>query len=886
MICRIAYPGGTEGSFGESSHLYYTASGRLARIVDPDSVATDFAYDSLGQLTAIRTPKMNDWLWNTGTTASDVHLINIAYTAGKATQVTLPAVDGVTTANRQTTTLTYASATTTYVDKTGVTGTTSGHARTVTFDAAYRQLTETDAAGLTSSQVWSEKDQKLAATDPAGRMSTTIFDNRDRAITSYGPAPASCFGTDRRPLASCAIKPAEANTSYDEGLNGLNTTWFSNERWAGKPIAFGLGLGGTSGGSLSRNFGTAAPVDGITGNAAYSARMTGIIELPTTGTYQLETVADDIVTIWLDDRLILNQPSYGSLQFTVTDLSAGPHRIRVHYANTMGIGSLDVRWRPPGTSAFTTIPGSALTPDYNLVTSTTTADSAPLTTPAGMPAVSSAQVPVERTKTEYEQPWLGLATKSIQDPTGLALTTLTTYEPLGSGFLRRTGRYLPAAVAEAGGSTPPANRGTTYAYYGNKEGLAVATCGVPAGTSQAGMLKTSTDPAPATGSAVVTTFVYDAWGRSVGVKKSSDDWTCTTLDGRGQVTAVSYPASGGSPSRTVTTEYRVGTDVLTKRTTDTAVTTAGGTPISQTIDLLGRVVSYTDSWGVTTTTGYDAASRPVTQATARGASTFTQTSVFDANGKLTAVKDGTVTLATLTYTSGGDIASVTYPSGTGNGGNATSLAISQDPAGAVTSLAWTLGASNTITNTVARSQSGRILADTLTQNTTTYASSYSYDSAGRLTNATIPRHQLQYTYAATGGCGVNARAGANGNRTATSDSLDGAAATLTTACYDWADRLTSTSVTNPATGATPLTGTNLSSSTLLYDAKGNTTTLADQALTYDATNRHSSTTTPSGSVTYLRDGAGRSSLGRKLSLAPQPQAATPTPVQAMVQRSF
>ncbi|NTW39428.1 MAG: hypothetical protein HGA44_05995 [Cellulomonadaceae bacterium] len=84
--------------------------------------------------------------------------------------------------------------------------------------------------------------------------------------------------------------------------------------------------------------------------------------------------------------------------------------------------------------------------------------------------------------------------------------------------------------------------------------------------------------------------------------------------------------------------------------------------------------------------------------------------------------------------------------------------------------------------------------------------------------------------------------------------------TSTTAyCYDSADRLTATTVTDPVAGANPVAGTNLSqqAGTLAYDARGNTTALADQTLTYDASNRHASTTVAGTTVTYQRDASDR-----------------------------
>ncbi len=88
-----------------------------------------------------------------------------------------------------------------------------------------------------------------------------------------------------------------------------------------------------------------------------------------------------------------------------------------------------------------------------------------------------------------------------------------------------------------------------------------------------------------------------------------------------------------------------------------------------------------------------------------------------------------------------------------------------------------------------------------------------------------------------------------------------AAPTTVAYCYDNADRLTATTVTNPPAGASPVAGSNLTASTLQYDAHGNTTTLGNQSMTYDVADRHMSTTVVDGgttsAVTYQRDATGR-----------------------------
>ena len=160
--------------------------------------------------------------------------------------------------------------------------------------------------------------------------------------------------------------------------------------------------------------------------------------------------------------------------------------------------------------------------------------------------------------------------------------------------------------------------------------------------------------------------------------------------------------------------------------------------------------------------------------------------------------DGGKQVAVLTYT-GADLTGVSYPAGTGKAGNGTALPIARNPTGATTSLGWSFPSGGALSDLVVRSQSGRVLSDNVTNVSTTTSSKYTYDSVGRLTGATIPGHTLTYAFAATGGCGVNTRAGADGNRTATLDTPTSGTVTGRSLCYDNADRLTATTVTNPPT---------------------------------------------------------------------------------------
>jgi YD repeat-containing protein len=401
-----------------------------------------------------------------------------------------------------------------------------------------------------------------------------------------------------------------------------------------------------------------------------------------------------------------------------------------------------------------------------------------------------------------------------QDPGGAALVTATTYEDPGVGFLRRLARTLPATNT------------TTYAHYGPTE---ARTNPCPAGGSanQAGLAKTTTSPDPdgaGPQAPRVSESVYDAAGRVVASRVGTEAWTCATYDARGRLLSRAVPANGAEAARTVTYNWAASLNSPLV----TSVSDPAGT-ITTTTDLLGRVVSYVDAGGNRTDSSYDQAGRLVhTAGPGLGWSADTD---YDPAGRPSAQRVDGATVAQPSYDAAGELASVSYPA------NATSGSLSRDPAGRLVGLAWRRPDGAALaTDTVTRSQSGRVTSDTVDGGA---ASSFSYDGPGRLVGATVGGHTLAYGFASSGGCGPLAGAGRNTNRTTLTD--NGAA---TTYCYDAADRLASSS---DAAVGTPA-----------YDGHGNAARLGTQSLTYDGADRHVQTVLDAGAtVRYVRDATDR-----------------------------
>ncbi|MCI0155810.1 hypothetical protein KNO15_03775 [Leifsonia shinshuensis] len=931
MMCAIVYPDGS------TTQLEYTTGGQLGGVLNPGGALTLFSYGTSNSqvvLTGVSTPLQTDWA--AANAGSPVPQTVIGYDSqARATGVTLPALGSDPQPAKTYTYLTAASASadgSTAVDVAGLTPPVGGpgHQQVVTFDTALRHTSTTSASGLVSRTLWNNHDNPLATLDPQGHETSTIYDSQDRAITSYGPAPASCFGATGSlpfgpttldengaidppdgpiPAAGCAAMNGTAiattSTTIDGGMHGLNATWYNNTNLSGPPAAYSLSIPGSSpsspekGGALSHDWGSTSPVSPITGptgtvvggpgGTAWTAQFTGLITFPAAGTYTLYTYADDGAQMWINDKLATNRWPGGvvgySTGYPVTATAGEVVRVRLAYLQNSGNAHLELDWTTPGTGGVATpiptapannvaIPGTALAPAYNLSTASSSADSAP----SGVAGVTNANVPGASTATSYSNPWYGTVASTSVDPSGLNLTATATTETPGAGYLRQLTTTKPAGSATTtttayyGGTTTPNTS------YGTALSISSPVCGVPVSTPQDGLTMSVTGPAPATGAALVTKYIYDIMGRVAGALAPGDTtWSCTSYDSRGRVASVSTPAFGGQPARTLTYGYTGdGTNGTTsgdplsgwvQDSTQSSTPTAG--KILTTVDINGQQARYVDSWGTVSTTAHNQAMQ-VTSATAKlpDSSTHTEAYTYNADGQVTTVTEDGNTIAQSTYT-GGILTNVAYPSGTGNAGNGTSGAFTYGPTGAETGVAWAFAAGQSpVSDAVARSQTGRIVQDTIADGATNYVSTYGYDTVGRLVTASVPFNQLTYGYAGSGGCGANAAAGKDGNRTSMTDvtTAPGASTANPTVsvgyCYDNADRLTSDTITGAPASPDIVMGTNLTSAgagaNLVYDSHGNITTLGTETLGYDEANRHLTTTLTDGTkVSYQRDAADR-----------------------------
>ncbi|WP_460068155.1 DNRLRE domain-containing protein [Streptomyces sp. YKOK-I1] len=381
------------------------------------------------------------------------------------------------------------------------------------------------------------------------------------------------------------------------------------------------------------------------------------------------------------------------------------------------------------------------------------------------------------------------------------------------------GRVATTRTAGSSGS----DAGTlAYTYY---DADASGTC---ASAEWDGLLCKTVPAAAVTGGgdnpteAVTTVYTYNRWGRLATKAETANDvtrTTTTTVDAAGRATRTTV--TGGTGEETPATTY-----TYDESNGQIATQTSNGQTIANGYDDLGRQTSYADGAGNSATTTYDVLDRPV-KATDSAPSTVTY--AYGTAGDLKTLTDSVAGTFTGIYNADGRLITETLP------GDYT-LTLTTDPVGQQTGREYvasdgTTVASDTAGYTVTGLQSGH----TQTDGSTT-ATSYAYDTAGRLTQA-----------ADTTATGCTTRAytfDANSNRTAlatTSDDCDTSTSDTATATtsytYDSADRLVN--------------------SGYAYDAFGRTTTSSDTTLSYYSNDLVATETLGTSRNTWTLDAAGR-----------------------------
>jgi glucose/arabinose dehydrogenase len=230
-------------------------------------------------------------------------------------------------------------------------------------------LTVRDSAGLTHTsqrEIQPNKARLTLATNPAGLqlsldgqpMTTPVsFDSVVGIVRTIGAATQQSGGTTYEFVswsdggaAAHNISTPPAATTYTAtyrvgtggGGTGLSATYFDNLNFTGASVTRVDPV-------VDFNWGTGSPAPGI-GIDTFSARWTGQVEAPATGTYTFYTQSDDGVRLWVNgQQLVNNWTDHAPVENSGTiALSAGQrYDIRMEFYENGGGAVARLSWSGP-----------------------------------------------------------------------------------------------------------------------------------------------------------------------------------------------------------------------------------------------------------------------------------------------------------------------------------------------------------------------------------------------------------------------------------------------------------------------------------------------------------------------------------------------------------
>jgi len=283
---------------------------------------------------------------------------------------------------------------------------------------------------------------------PTSTATATPISTATRTMT---PVPTSTATATATPTftstpTSTSTATAYATTCGASGGVGLQGQYYDDTNNPGQPLSGTLKLTRIDP-TVNFNYGAGSP-DPSLPNDHFSARWTGEVQPPTSGTYTFHTSSDDGVRLWVNGQLLINNwtlhgqaEDYGAIALT----AGQKYDIRMEYYEYTGNAVAILSWAYSGQSD-TVIPQSALYSPLpaSCVAPTATATATATNTPVPTATSTSTSTPTQTATSTPTRTATATAT-TVPTPT----STPTTVPPPATGL--QTWYKADQGVTSSGG---------------------------------------------------------------------------------------------------------------------------------------------------------------------------------------------------------------------------------------------------------------------------------------------------------------------------------------------------------------------------------------------------------------------------------------------------
>ncbi|MFJ3216708.1 ricin-type beta-trefoil lectin domain protein [Kitasatospora sp. NPDC086801] len=266
------------------------------------------------------------------------------------------------------------------------------------------------------------------------------------------------------------------------------------------------------------------------------------------------------------------------------------------------------------------------------------------------------------TKTGYDTPIGGTSGWTLKVPTAVTTDALGT-KPTSTVKYNASGRALESRKPGSNGADAGTVKSVFYTAGANPDDAACANrpewAGLPCVTMPGGAITGSDDTRMPTTLPVKRVTRYSAFNEpeeTTETNAGKSRKTVTVHDGLDRVVSTEITSDEGKPLPKVTVEYDPATG-------DAVKTTSGGKSLTRVMDQLGRLISYTDADGATTTSEFDKFGKPVKLSDPTGSTSYTYDRAKEPRGFLTSVTDSVAGEFTAKYGTSSQLVEQTYPGG-------------------------------------------------------------------------------------------------------------------------------------------------------------------------------------------------------------------------------
>ena len=167
------------------------------------------------------------------------------------------------------------------------------------------------------------------------------------------PRPALLTATEQQTEPGLSVVYAACKIRHIDKMPGRK--WMTEKGVPGEPIRI-----------IANKFGN-GEVFGSGKSQLVCVQMQGYLNFEETGNYLIKANSNDGIRVFLDNKMILNDPDVHAERFTpeaeIEIKQAGRYLILVRYFQRKGTATLEMYWKTPGADRFDIIPAKAYSHD-------------------------------------------------------------------------------------------------------------------------------------------------------------------------------------------------------------------------------------------------------------------------------------------------------------------------------------------------------------------------------------------------------------------------------------------------------------------------------------------------------------------------------------------